>query len=98
MFSPGLIPAIEFLGLMHKEGLSYSSVNTARSALSSILPYENGTTFGDHPLVFRVMKGIFELKPALRKYSKIWDVKVVLEYLRELGYPAAMNLKQLTLN
>ena len=43
------------------------------------------------------MKGIFELKPLLPKYSKIWDVNVVLEYLKKLGFPASINLKQLTL-
>ena len=95
--NPGIILAIEFLGLLHKQGLGYSAVNTAWSALSSILPYENGITFGDHPLVCRALKGIFELKPALPKYSHIWDVSIVLEYLKVLGYPTAMNLKQLAL-
>ena len=96
--NPGIIPAIEFLGILHKQGLVYSAVNTtALSALSSILPFENGIIFGDHPLVCRALKGIFELKPALPKYSHIWDVSIVLEYLKVLGYPTAMNLKQLTL-
>lgn len=96
-FNPGIIPAIEFLGSLHKQGLGYSAINTARSALSSILPYENGITFGDHPLVCRTLKGIFELKPALPKYSQIWDVNTVLEYFRKLGCPGEVNLKQLTL-
>ena len=38
------------------------------------------------------MKGIFELKLALPKYTEIWDVNIVLGYLR------ALPLKQFTLN
>ncbi|XP_028392200.1 uncharacterized protein LOC114531256 [Dendronephthya gigantea] len=97
MFCPGVMHAVEFLGSLYASGLSYSAINTARSALSTILPMENGVTFGDHPLVSRTMKGIFELRPALPRYSEIWDVNVVLNYLKNQGIPAALSLKQLTL-
>jgi hypothetical protein len=43
------------------------------------------------------MKGIFELRPALPKYSEIWDVSVVLEYLKNVDIPTVLSLKQLTL-
>ena len=46
---------------LHSQGLSYSSINTARSALSSILKLDNCDNFGTHPLVTRFMKGIYEL-------------------------------------
>ena len=62
---------------LYKAGLGYSAVNTARSALSSLLIFENNEKFGDHPLVVRCMKGIFELKPSLLKYNEIWDVRIV---------------------
>ena len=42
---------------LHSQGLSYSSINTARSALSSILKLDNCDNFGTHPLVTRFMKG-----------------------------------------
>jgi hypothetical protein len=58
MFDPGMMHAVEFLGSLYESGLSYSAINTARSALSSILPTENGITFGDHPLICRTMKGV----------------------------------------
>ena len=44
------------------------------------------------------MKGIFELKPALPKYSEIWDVNIVLGYLRAAAPLRSLSLKQLTLN
>ena len=46
----------------------------------------------------RCMKGIFELKPALPKYSEIWDVNNVLGYLRAAAPLRSLSLKQLTLN
>ena len=58
---------------------------------------ENNEKFGDHPLVVRCMKGIFELKPSLPKYNEIWDVRVVLDYLKTFGASTALPLKELTL-
>ena len=34
---------------------------------------KDGVKIGQHRLVVRSMKGIFKLKPALLKYTKIWD-------------------------
>ena len=72
-------------------------VNTARSALSSLLILENNEKFGEHPLVIRCMKGSFELKPSLPKYNEIWDVRVVSDYLKTFDASSALSLKELTL-
>jgi len=70
-------------------------VNTARSALSSVISLSDGTIFGKHPLVKRLLKGVFEKKPALPRYSSIWDVNIVFDYLKQL--PEDIQLKDLTL-
>ena len=57
---------------------------------------ENNEKFGDHSLVVRCMKGIFELKPSLPKYE-ILDVRVVLDYLKTFGASSALPLNELTL-
>ena len=44
----------------------------------------------------RFLKGVFELKPSLPRYSSIWDVSVVLQHLRPLGPPTQLDLKSLT--
>ena len=44
----------------------------------------------------RFLKGVFEIKPTIPKYSKIWDVGQVLTYLQSLNLNAEMSLKQLT--
>ena len=50
-----------------------------------------------HPLVSRLMKGIFKLRPAVPKYLKTWDVSVVLKYLISLSPAPLLSLKRLTL-
>lgn len=78
--------------------MGYSAVNAARSALSATI-LSKGIPFGEHPLVIRCMKGIFELKPALPKYTEIWDVNNVLNYLKRFSpIKGSLALKDLTLN
>ena len=93
MFNPGIKNVTEFLTDIFKSGSGYSTINTARSALSSIIVLPNGATFGEHPLVRRFLEGVFELKPSLPKYNEIWDVSLVLEYLRHLPGLENINLK-----
>ena len=78
IFEPGITNGIEFIVSLYKTGLGCSAINTVRSALSSVLSLKDGVKFGEQPLVVRCMKGIFELKPALPKYTEIWDVNIVL--------------------
>ena len=54
---------VDFLTSLFEEGLDYSTINTVRAALSSVLTPPGGTTFGTHPLVLHFLKGVFELKP-----------------------------------
>lgn len=74
----------------------YSAVNTARSALSSFLPSLGGVPVGQHTLIKRVMRGVFKEKPALPKYTKIFDTNIVLDYLDRLGSSQDISLPQLT--
>jgi hypothetical protein len=74
----------------------YSAVNTARSALSSVITLPDGSSFGKHPMVKRLLKGVFEDKPSLPRYTKTWDLNVVLCYLRTLPEYDRISLKDLT--
>ena len=81
---------------LDSQGSSYSSINTARSALSSILKLDNCDTFGTHPLVTRFMKGIYELIKPKPNYNQIWDLSQVLDYLKTLYPLEKLSLKELT--
>lgn len=60
---PSVVPVLDFLTVLYKQGLTYNAINTARSALSSYVTLEDGTCVGKHPLVSRLMKGIFQEQP-----------------------------------
>ena len=91
--------AVDFLTSLYDEGLSYSSINSARCALSAILesPASAYPTFGEHPDVKRFMKGIFQSRPPLPRYCKTWDVNLVLQYIGSMGNSQELSLKDLTL-
>ena len=93
---PSVEDGINFLAELYDSGIGYSAINTARSAVSSIVTLPNNTSFGAHPMVCRFLKGVFELKPSLPKYKNIWDVNTVLTYLSSLHPPQDLTLKDLT--
>ena len=88
---------IEFLTSLYKSGIEYSAINTARSALLIIMLEINGKTSGQQALVKRFIKGIFELRPMFPKYSRIWDVNQVLNYLKSMGSSVSISFKMFTL-
>ena len=88
---------LDLFTLLYQQGLTYRAINTARSALSSYITLENGTCVGQHPLVSRLMKGIFQEKPPRPKYTDIWDVPIVLSFLQVLSPVDKLSLKELTL-
>ena len=88
---------MNFLHQLFEEGLSYSGINSARSALSSVIQPTSNITFGNHPLVTKYLKGVFNARPSLPRYKHVWDVAVVLKYLQSLDPPETLSLKDLTL-
>ena len=89
---------LEFLlNLFDEEKASYSTLNAARSALSSCVMLENSSySVGNHPLICRFLKGTFNLRPPRPRYKDTWDVSIVLNYLRKVSPARTLNLKQLT--
>lgn len=86
--------AIEFLTFLVKStDLRYSAINTARSALSSLLPRRNGISFGKDHRVSRLLKAIFRLRPSLPKHTVTWDVSLALNCLMNLHRQGDNSLK-----
>ena len=92
---------LNFFVELYDDGLGYSAINTARSALSNIVTIDNvdnqNITIGHHPLICRFIKGVFESRPALPKYTHTWNVETVLKYLKTLESTSEISLKDLTL-
>ena len=84
---------IEFLTELFNAGLSYSTINSARSAISQFTSLSNSHwQFGSHPATTRFMKGVYKLRPPLPKYDLIWDVAPVLNYVERLDCTSLKNL------
>ncbi len=92
VFNPTLEQSIEFLTSLFDRGLGYSAINT----LSSVITLSNGLPMGEHPTIRRFLKGVFEIRPDLPKYTAIWDVAKLLEYLKHLNPTSQLSLKDLT--
>ena len=93
---PTLNQPIWFLTDLFDKGLSYSAINIARSALSALLPMFEGSPFGSHPIVSRIMRGIYNKRPQRSRYASTWDVDIVLDYVKELTPLRKLTLRDLT--
>ena len=81
-FTKDVSHILNFLNTLFDEGLTYSAINTVRSALSAFLGVMDINHIGTHPLVVRFMKGESRSRPTLPRYSVIWDVKDVFTMFR----------------
>ena len=95
-YSPVVELILSFLTDLFDSGAGYSTINTARSALSTFLSKDN-TPVGQLPIICRFVKGVFNLRPAIPKTKRIWDVSIVLNHLRKLAPVHSLSLKTLTL-
>ena len=90
---------MEFLTDCYHGSKGYSTINTYRSALSTTLCSMNvdRDSLGSHPLIARLLKGVYVLRPPTPRYSSTWDVSKVTDDLKTLAPLCELNLKSLTL-
>ena len=96
-YSPSVTTVLDFLVRLHEQGLTYTTLNTARSAISALTVSTDRTPIGSHPIVSRFMKGIYKCTPPMPRYQSTWDVQPVLSYLSGLSPMEKLDLKTLTL-
>lgn len=84
---------IDFLAEMFSAGLSYSSINSARSAISQLTTLSDSPlSFGSHPHTSRFLKGVYYMRPPRPRYDSTWDVQPVLSYVARLKLDGLKNL------
>ena len=88
---------VNFLAELFAKGYQYRSLNSYRSAISSIHQKVDGQSIGQHPLVCRLLKGSYNQKPPTPRYSHFWDVGVVLRFLKQLGTNPSLSLKWISI-
>ncbi|MPC93505.1 hypothetical protein E2C01_088635 [Portunus trituberculatus] len=77
--------------------LSDTFHRNARYAISSLGIVVDGCRAGNHPLVIRFMKGVFNLRSPLPRYAATWDIQPVLRQLQSMHPLYMLSLKDLTL-
>ena len=90
---------VNFLASLEQEGLAYNTICGYRSMLSIYHVHVDGYSVGTHPLVSRLIKGVFNVNPPLKKLCPQWDLQVVLRFLKQGPFvPVELcSLKFLTL-
>ena len=85
---------IEYLTSLYTAGLQYKTINVYCSALSMTLKPVEGFNFGEHPLIRRLMKGVFNVRPPKKKLVPSWSVQKVLDTLVEWSLSATFVVNQ----
>ena len=87
---------LDFITEEFKKGKQYSTLNTYRSAISATHIGSSGTPAGQHPLVCRLMQGIFNSRPPMPKNVILWDVETALRHAESLFPLEELSLKQIS--
>lgn len=81
---------VTFFNNRFKNGAKYSTINTARAAISLITTYDINTD----GLLNRFMKGVYKKVLTKAKYASTWDATPVLEHLEQLQPLEHLNLRE----
>lgn len=94
--SASISSILQYLAELHNAGKSYSLLNVHRSMLSSMVEHSGTVPVGQLPAVKQLLKGAYNRNPPKPKYSRTWDVNVVLDYLSALGSNQDLGLPMLS--
>ena len=87
---------MDFLAGLYEEGLEHRTVNSIRSAVSMTHCHVEEVPIGQHPLVTRLLKGVYNSRPPRPRYSATWDVDLVIQYLASLDEDNVLSLRTLS--
>ena len=86
---------VNFLAELYKQELQQRSINTIRSAVSMTHSQVEGIPIGQHPLVSRLMKGVYNHRLPQPQYAATWNIDVVVAHSQSLRTNSDLSLKQL---
>ena len=93
---PSIFDVMKFCTHLYNQNLSYSAINTARSALSAYVHKIDGVTIGKHSDICRHLRGISVKRPSMGKPSHTWDADNVLSLLKTWHPLDTLDFKRLT--
>ena len=74
---------LDSLAFLFESGYEYRIIRTHRSAISPLHDNIEGRPVGEHPQVSSLIIGVFNNRSPQPKYNFIWDVQLVLDYLKK---------------
>jgi len=80
--APQINDIINFLSHMYEGGLKYSTIKGHLSALKHYVQVKGLQNWSRHPKILRFMKGVFNNRQPLPRYTSIWNVNQVLTHLK----------------
>lgn len=92
---PTIAQIIRFLRMLEDDGLGYSAINVARSALSVVLPRVGGQPVGKHQVISWFIRAVYERNPPKPRYSRFWDVSLVFSLFKRWESNRNLSLKDL---
>ena len=75
---------LDFLAYLYDMKYEYSTINSHRSAISAYHEFVDNQSVGQHPKVCKLLTGVFNKNPPKPRYTFIWDVEQVLDYIKSL--------------
>ena len=82
---------------LFEKGLQVNTIKVYRAAISTTLEPVDNHTIGTHPVINKLFKGFFQIRPKKYKNTPAWNVGTVLEYIQSWGKTLQLNTEQLTL-
>ena len=88
---------INYLAFLFQEGYEYRTICLHRSAISAYHDSVDGKQIGENSQISHVLKGIFNNRPPKPRYPFIWDMQLVVDYIKQ-HWPNnnTLNDKELT--
>ena len=89
---------VNHLSFLFDPGVDYRTIGCHRSTISAYHEYIDGKPVGQHPKVYTLLKVVFNKMPPQPRYVFIWDVQIVIKYIKsEWRYSEGLSDKLLTL-
>ena len=88
---------LQFLTEYFNMGYEHSTIAGFRSAISAYYDPINGIPIAKEPRISALLAGVYNIRPPQPRYTFIWDVKKVIDFLATLNSSRELKLKDLTL-
>ena len=75
---------LNYLSTLFEQRLQYRTINSHQSAVSAHHNYVDGKPVGKHPTACALLTGVFNQRPPQLLYTYVWDVEIVLVYLKTI--------------